>query len=60
MLASSGKVDLFTLQMMLTHASPTMTQRYAHLADDALRRAASVADDVLVPGPALKVVAGKE
>lgn len=60
MLASSGKVDLFTLQTMLTHASPTMTQRYAHLADDALRRAASVADDVLAPGPALKVVAGKE
>lgn len=60
MLASSGKVDLFTLQQMLTHATPAMTQRHAHLADDALRRAASVADDVLTPGPALKVVAGKE
>ncbi|MDO9582649.1 MAG: site-specific integrase [Desulfomicrobium sp.] len=60
MLASSGKVDLFTLQQMLTHASPTMTQRYAHLADDTLRRAASVADDVMTPRPALKVVAGKE
>jgi integrase len=60
MLASSGKVDLFTLQQMLTHATPAMTQRYAHLADDALRRAASVTDDVMTPGPALKVVAGKE
>jgi len=60
MLASSGKVDLFTLQQMLTHATPSMTQRYAHLADDALRRAASVTDDVMTPRPALKVVAGKE
>jgi len=60
MLASSGRVDLFTLQTMLTHATPAMTMRYSHLADDALRRAAAVADDVLVPGPALKVVAGKE
>lgn len=60
MLASSGKVDLFTLQQMLTHATPAMTQRYAHLADDTLRRAASVTDDVMTPGPALKVVAGKE
>lgn len=60
MLASSGKVDLFTLQQMLTHASPSMTQRYAHLADDTLRRAASVTDDVMTPGPVLKVVSGKE
>jgi len=60
MLASSGKVDLFTLQQMLTHATPAMTQRYAHLADDTLRRAASVTNDVMTPGPALKVVAGKE
>lgn len=61
MLASSGKVDLFVLQRLLTHATPTMTQRYAHLADDALRRAASVADEVLTPGQDSKVVAiGKE
>ncbi|MDR1489409.1 MAG: site-specific integrase [Desulfovibrio sp.] len=43
-LASSGEVDLFTLQKMLTHSSPQMTQRYAHLADEALQRAAAVAD----------------
>ena len=60
MLASSGKVDLFTLQQMLTHATPAMTQRYAHLADDALRRAASVTDDLMTPCRTLKVVAGKE
>ena len=31
MLASSGQVDLYTLQKLLTHKSPAMTQRYAHL-----------------------------
>lgn len=46
-LASSGKVDLFTLQKLLTHGSPAMTQRYAHLADAAMRRAASVIDECL-------------
>lgn len=43
MLASSGQVDLYTLQKLLTHGSPQMTQRYAHLADEALQRAAAVA-----------------
>lgn len=47
MLASSGKVDLYTLQKLLTHKSPAMTQRYAHLRDEALKRAASVADDLI-------------
>ena len=46
-LASSGKVDLYTLQKLLTHSSPQMTQRYAHLADEAMKRAARVADDIL-------------
>lgn len=46
-LASSGKVDLYTLQKLLTHGSPQMTQRYAHLADEALRRATDVADTML-------------
>lgn len=59
-LASSGRVDLFTLQQLLTHANPIMTQRYSHLSSEALRRAASVVDDVLTPAPALKVVSGKE
>lgn len=45
-LASSG-VNIYELQKLLTHGSSAMTQRYAHLADDALRRAASVADQIL-------------
>jgi integrase len=46
-LASSGQVDLYTLQKLLTHGSPQMTQRYAHLADEALQRAAGVIDSIL-------------
>ena len=45
-LASSGKVDLYTLQHLLTHESPEMTQRYAHLMDEAMRRAAGVVDEI--------------
>ena len=44
MLASSGEVDLYTLQKLLTHKSPEMTARYAHLRDAARRRASDVAD----------------
>lgn len=47
MLASSGQVDLYTLQKLLTHKSPVMTMRYAHLQDEALRRASEVAGDLL-------------
>jgi len=39
-------VDLYTLQKLLTHKSPQMTQRYAHLRDDTLKRAAEVAGDI--------------
>ncbi len=46
MLASSGKVDLYTLQRLLTHKSPVMTQRYAHLRDEALKKAADVAAEI--------------
>jgi integrase len=42
-LASSGQVDMYTLQKLLTHKSPVMTQRYAHLRDEALRRASELA-----------------
>lgn len=41
-LASSGVVDLYTVQRLLGHKSPLMTQRYAHLKDETLRRAANV------------------
>jgi len=47
MLASSGQVDLYTLQKLLTHKSAAMTQRYAHLRDGALRRASDLAGDLL-------------
>ena len=47
MLASSGQVDLYTLQKLLTHKSAAMTQRYAHLRDDALRRASDLAGDLI-------------
>jgi len=45
-LASSGDVDLYTLQKLLNQQDPKMTQRYAHLLDHALRRGANVADKV--------------
>ena len=45
-IASSGAVDLYTLQKLLTHGSAQMTQRYAHLADEALQRAAAVAGQI--------------
>ncbi|EHJ48876.1 integrase family protein [Solidesulfovibrio carbinoliphilus subsp. oakridgensis] len=46
-LASSGQVDLLTLQKLLTHKSPNMTKRYSHLRDDALKQASGVASDLL-------------
>lgn len=47
MLASSGKVDMYTLQKLMTHKSPTMTQRYAHLRDEALKKASDVAGEII-------------
>jgi integrase len=47
MLASSGQVDLYLLARLLTHRSPQMTMRYAHLRDGALRRAAELAGDLI-------------
>lgn len=47
MLASSGKVDMYTLQKLMTHKSPQMTQRYAHFRDEALKRAGETVDDIL-------------
>ena len=47
MLASSGKVDLYTIQKLLTHKSPVMTQRYAHLRDEALRNASTLAGQII-------------
>ena len=47
MLASSGEVDLYTLQKLLTHKDPRMTQRYAHLRDEALKRASEVVGSII-------------
>ena len=40
-LASSGEVDMYVLQRLLTHKSPAMTQRYAHLSDKILQDASN-------------------
>ena len=47
MLASSGQVDIYTLQKLLTHKSPVMTQRYAHLRDEALKNASTLAGKII-------------
>jgi integrase len=47
MLASSGKVDMYVLQKLLTHKTPVMTQRYAHLRDEALKKAADLAGQLV-------------
>jgi integrase len=46
-LASSGKVDMYTLQKLLTHKGPAMTQRYAHLRDDALKSASNLIGEII-------------
>ncbi len=47
MLASSGKVDLYTLQRLLTHETQKMTERYSHLTDEALQRASGVMGEIV-------------
>ena len=47
MLASSGRVDMYTLQKLLTHKSPLMTQRYSHLRDETLKRASNLAGQIV-------------
>lgn len=42
-LASSGKVDMYTLQKIPTHKTPAMVQRYAHLRDNAVQPTSEVA-----------------
>ena len=46
MLASSGKVDMYVLQKLLTHKNATMTQRYAHLRDQVLKDGAGQVDAI--------------
>jgi integrase len=47
MLASSGKVDMYVLQKLLNHRSPIMTQRYAHLRDESLKKASDLAGELV-------------
>jgi len=47
MLASSGQVDMYTLQKLLTHKSPIMTQRYAHLRDETMQKASALAGNII-------------
>jgi hypothetical protein len=56
---------MYELQKLLTHSSPQMTQRYAHLHDDALRKASDLAGALFSeagenPTPALDVPATPE
>ncbi|WP_281760546.1 tyrosine-type recombinase/integrase [Pseudodesulfovibrio nedwellii] len=46
-LISTGKVDLYTLQHILGHKTVTMTQRYAHLADELIKKGMKEADNIL-------------
>ncbi|WP_462326155.1 tyrosine-type recombinase/integrase [Desulfoplanes sp.] len=43
MLASTGEVSMHVLQKLMTHKSQKMTARYAHLSDETLQNAATVA-----------------
>ena len=60
MLASSGKVDMYTLQKLLTHKNPRMTQRYAHLRDNALINASNIAGDIINGSKNFKEQVNKE
>ena len=55
MLASSGEVGMYTLQKLLTHKDPKMTQRYVHLRDEVLKRASNLAGSLIQ-----KAIAGKD
>jgi len=42
-----GQVDKNTLQKLLTHKDPKMTQRYARLRDETLKKASNLAGDII-------------
>ena len=45
--AVSNGVPLSHVQKLLTHKDPTLTQRYAHLEDEALKKAAEAVSNFL-------------
>lgn len=45
-LASSGKVDIYTLKTLLGHKDISLTERYSHLSDDRLRKSTEVLDSL--------------
>jgi integrase len=45
-------VDIYTVSKLLTHSSVKITERYSHVRDDALRRAAEVAGNLFQTGEA--------
>lgn len=47
LLINSGQVTLHEIQGLLTHSSQKMTERYAHLFDDRLKRATNIIDGVI-------------
>jgi len=46
MLASSGKINQYTLQQLLRHKDPSMTQRYSHLTNSAFDRVREISKGV--------------
>ena len=46
-LASSGHIDMLTLQKLLTHKDQRMTQRYIHFREETLTKAADQTDKIL-------------
>jgi len=47
LLASSGQVDMYVIQRLMTHKTPKMTQRYAHLRDESLKNGAEQIDEIM-------------
>ena len=54
-----GKWTCNTLQKLLTHKSPQMTQRYAHLRDESLRAASEPAGDIIQAATGKKDTTGR-
>ena len=49
-------IDLFTVKELLGHQTIAMTERYAHLAPDAMRGAVSAIEETVMPGKAREVI----